>query len=106
MPAADRAFAILTKKGIADAGQEEIFSAIRDRLGQPGARVLLHLHGGLIDEKTGKGIAGRLSDKGPNSFNLDPGWTQVYVVWRTGAFEVLRNDWLRWPRTIGCIRCS
>lgn len=95
MPIASNAFVILTKKGIADDGQQETVSALRRQLAKPGAQLLLHLHGGLIDEKSGKEIATRLSGQGPNSFNLGPDWSQVYVVWRTGAFEVLRNDWLR-----------
>jgi hypothetical protein len=88
-------FVFLTKKGIADKGQQEAAAALQDRLAKPNARLMLHLHGGLIDEKSGKATAARLSGQGPNSFNLGPDWSQVYIVWRTGAFEVLRNDWLR-----------
>lgn len=88
-------FIFLTKKGILDDGQDALVSALKARLSKPNARLLLHLHGGLIDEETGKAIAARLSGQGANSFNLGSEWSQVYVVWRTGALEVIRNDWLR-----------
>ncbi|TIW05394.1 MAG: hypothetical protein E5V74_03110, partial [Mesorhizobium sp.] len=37
--------------------------------------------------------ADRLSGNGENSFQLGPEWTQVYVIWRTGAIETIKTNW-------------
>ncbi len=89
------AIVILTCKGIADPKQESALNQLRESLSKPDSKLLLHLHGGLIDQAAGEAIAQRISGHGPNSWNLGPDWTQLYVVWRTGALEVLRNDWQR-----------
>ncbi|MGQ0582097.1 MAG: hypothetical protein ACT4O6_09185 [Reyranella sp.] len=86
-------FKILTRNGTADPGQEQSISALAAELGKPNAKLLLHLHGGLVDEVSGLAAAERLSGNGPNSWQLGPEWTQVYVVWRTGAFETLKTNW-------------
>ncbi len=86
-------YKILTEKGVPDAGQEALLTELAAELGRPGAKVLLHLHGGLVAEAAGLAIADRLSGAVPNGWALGPEWTQVFVVWRTGAIESLRQDW-------------
>lgn len=86
-------FVFLTRNGIADPGQDDKLADLRRRLEQNNAKLLLHLHGGLVDEKDGIGIATRLMGSGEGSWDLDDEWTQVYVVWRTGALETLRTNW-------------
>lgn len=87
-------YTILTRNGVADAGQEGKLAALAAELQRSGARLLLHLHGGLVDQRSGEATAARLSGTGPDSWRLGPEWTQVYVVWRTGAFETIRTNWL------------
>lgn len=91
---ADATTIILTRNGIADRGQEAKLKALRQRLAKPEAKLLLHLHGGLVDQPTGESVARRLSGAGANSWQLGPEWTQLYVVWRTGAFETIRTNWM------------
>jgi len=86
-------FTILTEDGKADAGQEEELKKLKAELAKPDAKVLLHLHGGLVNQKSGKDIADRLSGIGEKSWQLDSDWTQIYVVWRTGAFETFKTNW-------------
>lgn len=86
-------FEFLTAKGVADAGQEGELAKLRAALAKPGAKMLLHLHGGLVDQKSGQAGAARLAGAGDFAFNAGPDWTQVYVVWRTGAFEELKRNW-------------
>jgi hypothetical protein len=60
-------------------------------------KLLLHFHGGLIDDAAGRGIAERLSHNRPGlgaGFTLDAYWNQAYLVWHTGAFETLKTNWL------------
>lgn len=87
-------FLILTRNGVADPGQEATLAALEARLRQPGAKLLVHLHGGLVDEATGKAAAARLSSVGQNSWNLGDDWTQLYLIWRTGVFETIRANWI------------
>jgi len=90
-------YKILTRDGVADAGQEQMLLDIAAELQKPGARLLLHLHGGLVDEASGIAGADRLSGVGPNSWQLGgatPEWTEVYVIWRTGAFETVKTNWM------------
>ena len=91
--AGTRSFKFLTRNGIADAGQDEALAELVAALGASDRKILLHLHGGLIDEKAGLAIADRLSGNGENSWNLGEDWTQVYVIWRTGALETIRTNW-------------
>jgi len=86
-------FEFLTAKGIADAGQEKELARLKAALAQPGAKMLLHLHGGLVDQQSGQERAARLAGTGDHAFNAGPDWTQVYIVWRTGAFEELKRNW-------------
>lgn len=87
-------YEFLTRNGIADPDQEAKLALLTAEMAKPGAKILLHLHGGLVDEASGTAAATRLSGAGPNSWNLDAEWTQVYVVWRTGAFETIKTNWL------------
>lgn len=86
-------FFILTRGGIADPGQEADFAAIEARLAKPSAKLLVHLHGGLVDEKAGLAAATRLAGRGSGSWDRDDQWTQIYVIWRTGAIETLATNW-------------
>jgi hypothetical protein len=82
-----------TKNGKLDAGQDALVTALAADLAKPGARLLLHLHGGLVDDAAGRALAARLTGGPPDGFTLKPDWTQVYVVWRTGGFETLKTNW-------------
>lgn len=90
--AANKIF-VKTRNGKADAGQEQLVADLSARLAQPDAKLLLHLHGGLVKESVGLAIAQRLSGTGPTSWQLDDSWTQLYVIWRTSAFETLKANW-------------
>ncbi|ATL98524.1 hypothetical protein CK910_08550 [Aeromonas sp. CA23] len=86
-------YTILTRDGIADEGQEQLLANLAEDLKKPNAKLLLHLHGGLNDESTAIATAKRLSGAGPDSWKLESDWTQVYVVWRTGALETIQTNW-------------
>lgn len=87
-------YTILTKNGVADAGQKETLDKLAADLAKPNAKLLLHLHGGLVDQASGEAAAKRLSGAGPDSWQLGSDWTQVYVVWRTGALETVKTNWM------------
>ena len=82
-----------TTNGKLDDGQAGLVDALRRSLAQPDAKLLLHLHGGLVDDAAGRAIAARLAGPPPTGWGLSPAWTQAYVVWRTGAFETLKTNW-------------
>lgn len=86
-------YIVLTKDGVADNGQEELLADLAQALKKPDAKLLLHLHGGLTDEAAAIANAKRLSGTEPSSWNLGDDWTQVYVVWRTGALETIQTNW-------------
>ncbi len=88
-----RALVIATRNGVADPGQESVISELKRRLAEPDARLIVHLHGGLVDEMNGREIATRLSGRSERSWNLDDQWTQLYIVWRTGAIGTLKTNW-------------
>jgi hypothetical protein len=50
-------FKILTKDGVADPGQEQLLSGLVAELQKPDAKLLLHLHGGLVDQASGEALA-------------------------------------------------
>lgn len=87
-------YTIFTRNGVADTGQEETLGKLKAELANPKAKLLLHLHGGLVDQASGEAAAKRLSGAGPESWQLGRDWTQVYVVWRTGAFETVKTNWM------------
>ena len=89
----ERSFIFLTGSGVADPRQEAKLAALKARLAKPGAKLLLHLHGGLVDEAAGTAGAKRLAGQTPDSWNRSDDWTQVYIVWRTGVIETVRRNW-------------
>jgi hypothetical protein len=84
---------LTTRNGVLDDADKPAFNALKAAMGGDTVRLLLHLHGGLVDEAAGRGIAQRLSGGTTAGFNIPPGWEQVYVVWRTGALETLQTNW-------------
>ncbi|WP_167369077.1 hypothetical protein [Methylobacterium brachiatum] len=82
-----------TRGGVLDSQDQEAFDALSDRLVRGRPPVLIHLHGGLVDQAAAEVVAERLSKTGPEAYNAPESWEQVYVVWRTGAFETLRQNW-------------
>jgi hypothetical protein len=54
--------------------------------GTDNPRLMLHAHGGLVNEKSALGYA-----KGAYKWWRDHGVYPVYFIWETGAFEVIRN---------------
>ena len=81
-----------TKDGKLDEADEEAFADLVERIATGQPKILIHLHGGLVDQKSGEGIATRLSGEGENSYGNPKDWEQVYIVWRTGALETLRTN--------------
>lgn len=53
----------------------------------------MHLHGGLVDQQAAEAVARRLSGGGERAYGAPENWEQVYVVWRTGAMETLKENW-------------
>jgi hypothetical protein len=82
-----------TRDGVLDAADQAALADLAQRLSKPGAKLWLHLHGGLVDQAKGEALAARLSGAAPDGFGLGADWEQVYVVWRTGAFETLKANW-------------
>lgn len=93
MTTASSKFTFLTRNGVADSGQEQAVEDFKESLARPGAKLLVHLHGGLVDEAHGVATATRLAGPPPAGWGLSEDWTQAYVVWRTGAWETLRTNW-------------
>lgn len=85
-------YKVFTEKGVADPSQQAI-TDLKTDLAETDAKLLIHLHGGLVDEASGVSTADRLAGVRPDGFELGADWTQLYVVWRTGAFETLRQEW-------------
>lgn len=83
-----------TVKGVAEAGQNAAVEELKARLSKPGSKLLLHLHGGLVDRKSGVEGADRLAGSGAKSFQLKPEWTQVYIIWQTGGLEEIKRRWM------------
>lgn len=82
-----------TRDGKLDAADEKAFADLLKRIATGKPKILIHLHGGLVDQKSGEDIATRLSGQGERSYGNPEGWEQVYIVWRTGALETLRTNW-------------
>jgi hypothetical protein len=87
-------FIFPTADGKLDADQEQALAEFGVALRRPGAKLLLHLHGGLVDAQHGRETANRLTGPPPQGWGLSDDWTQAYVVWRTGVWETLQNNWL------------
>lgn len=82
-----------TRDGKLDANQQAALAALIARLANRQSKVLIHLHGGLVNEALGLGAAQRLSGPAPAGFGLGPEWEQIYVVWRTGVLETISANW-------------
>lgn len=83
---------IATRDGAIDESDRSAFQSILT--GLSGKKIWLHLHGGLVPEGSGREIAERLRGAAEaGGFGLKDDWTQIYVVWRTGAFETLKANW-------------
>jgi len=83
----------LTRDGKLDAANQPAFDALSQRLANRQSKVLLHLHGGLVNQAAGQATAQRLGGAAPNGFGLGVDWEQIYVVWRTGPLETLKTNW-------------
>ena len=83
-----------TRDGELDAADQSKLKALADRIAGKDVQVLLHLHGGLVNNGKGDELANRLSTPGKLSFNAPPDWEQVYVVWRTGVLETISANWI------------
>jgi hypothetical protein len=83
-----------TTNGKLDSGQDQIVAQLKAELSKPGAKMLLHLHGGLVNDRAGRDTAARLAASAPDGWGLAADWSQVYVVWRTGVFETISTNWL------------
>ncbi|MER9349980.1 hypothetical protein [Mesorhizobium sp. M0227] len=82
-----------TSGGKLDRTNEKALNALIERIGKGSPKVLVHLHGGLVDQASAENMAGRLSGTGDAAYNAPADWEQVYVVWRTGTFETLARKW-------------
>lgn len=82
-----------SRDGRLDDADRATFTALVQRLQNEKKSVLLHLHGGLVSQKNGELVAGALSGTGPLAYNASNDYEQIYVVWRTGAFETIRTNW-------------
>ena len=80
-----------TRDGVLDKADQAQLDQLAKRLN--GAKVLVHLHGGLVDNDKGEEIAERLSGPAPAGWGQPADVEQVYVVWRTGALETVRTNW-------------
>jgi hypothetical protein len=82
-----------TTNGKLDLGQDQVVAQLKTELAKPGAKMLLHLHGGLVNDKAGRDTAARLAGAAPDGWGLAADWSQVYVVWRTGVLETISASW-------------
>ncbi|ESZ29643.1 hypothetical protein X733_25530 [Mesorhizobium sp. L2C067A000] len=81
-----------TSDGKLDSQDLESLANLEKRLEHGSRKLLLYLHGGLVDQKSAEEMATRLSAAG--GLNPPDDWEQVYVIWRTGVAETLRANWL------------
>lgn len=80
-----------TRDGKLDPSDVPALEALGQRLRDGAPKVLLYLHGGLVDQDSAEQAAKRLA--GPEGFAAHDDWEQIYIVWRTGPFETLRTNW-------------
>ncbi|WP_426127921.1 hypothetical protein [Pararhizobium sp. PWRC1-1] len=83
-----------TADGSLDSSDADALKKLSKRLSSGKKKVLLYLHGGLVDQQSAENIAGKLSGNGPSALNIPEDWEQVYIVWRTGLKETLKNNWI------------
>lgn len=84
---------VRTRDGRLDAQDAAGFEGLVGRLHGSAAPLMVHIHGGLVDEATGLAIARRLSGAGKQAYNAPPATEQLYVVWRTGFLETVSTNW-------------
>ncbi len=82
-----------TRNGWLDRSDRENFNQLTQRLANGTAPLLIHLHGGLVDEDTGVEVAERLSGEGPCSYNAPDEYEQLYIIWRSDLLGTLRTNW-------------
>lgn len=82
-----------TRLGVLDTEDGAAFDAFAERVREGAPRIFLHLHGGLVSEADAAAIAARLSAPGEQSYNAPEGWEQLFIIWRTGAWETLEARW-------------
>ncbi|MGB3469357.1 MAG: alpha/beta hydrolase [Erythrobacter sp.] len=82
-----------TRNGRLDREDHPAFDQLSRRLEDSDAPLLMHLHGGLVDEDAGTETARRLSGKGANSYDAPDTYEQLYIVWRSGLLETLGTNW-------------
>lgn len=91
---AERAiYKFITAKGELDPANTASIDALKAHLKAPNAKVLLYLHGGLVNREAGMQSADNLSARGEESLDLDDDWIQIYIIWQTGAFEEFKRRW-------------
>lgn len=83
-----------TSNGKLDQADREKLDGLSQRLAAKPSKVVLYLHGGLVDQASAEAMATRLSSKGDRSLNAPDDWEQIYIVWRTGFLETLRINWV------------
>lgn len=84
---------VRTRDGVIDAADRQAFVDLQGRLANGGKTVLIHLHGGLVNQANGEATAERLSAAGPHAYNAPDEFEQLYVIWRTGLLETVRTNW-------------
>lgn len=82
-----------TRDGVLDTTDEAAFATLQQKLAAGDVSLLLHLHGGLVDQAHGTSIATTLGGGPPKGWDLGDGWEHVFVVWRTGFLETLETNW-------------
>lgn len=82
-----------TSDGNLDSQDRKALNELQQRLDSGQRKVLLYLHGGLVDQASAEKMATRLSGEGPTALNMPSEWEQVYVLWRTGVYETLKTNW-------------
>ncbi|MEL7517700.1 MAG: hypothetical protein AAFN48_01960 [Pseudomonadota bacterium] len=80
-----------TQNGYLDQEDEAKFDALSARLIADAAPLMIHIHGGLVDEDTGVSGAERLA--GPEGYVPPDEYEQLFIVWRSGLLETLRTNW-------------
>ncbi len=82
-----------TTNGRLDREAEAAFAALARRLKEGDAPLLIHLHGGLVDDRSGAEMARRLGGTGEEAYNAPEKWEQVYFIWHTGIWETIAANW-------------
>lgn len=82
-----------SSNGVLDQIEQGSLKDFASRIASGKPKILLHLHGGLVDQDAAEKMAERLSGSGENAYNAPADWEQIYIVWRTGAIETLKTNW-------------